>query len=921
MKKFRLLLALVLVFALASTLVACGQIYTITFDSQGGTETIAIKVEEGKLATKPADPTKVGFTFGGWYLESTFTTLYDDWTKPVTKDITLYAKWTPIEVSYTITFNSNLGSAVENIVVKSGLTATAPANPTREGYEFDGWYTDMLFTNQYDWSTAVTADIELLAKWNKISYVITFDSQEGSNVAKLTIDYNAVATKPADPTREGHIFRGWFTDNQFTTEYNWASVVTADMKLFAKWEKATYSVTFVLNDGVINAGGVTQYVYGSTTTLPTDVTKLDSKFGGWYANEKFDGAPILTINPSDVGDKTYYAKWEENLGNLSSYIEGFENSTLLPLPGKYGSYSNRPDVKLGQFSWSISASTVNNDANDRKFGDTSARLRGSNKDETNPNKIELNTYVNGLIQITFMYGSYSGHEGGIIHVYYQVEGSQVWVELGSVTALKWADINEMSLAKFTIPVEARTQNIRFKIEKEINTTKSTSVSIDNITMNFLADAYSVVSYETNGGGYIDSALLANNAVLTKPVDPIKELHGFMGWFTDDKFTTAYDFAKPVTASMKLFAKWEAYTVQSLTLSLTNVKVKFYPTQAFEYDNLIVTAHYSNNQDVVVTNYVIKIFDSANVEVTDFLAAAAGTYTVKITFAEGETSYTITKYAEAAPIYDVTFVKYDGTTDKIVKVSQGEFASVADPVCEGKMFMGWFTDATCLTLADITTVEITAATSFYALWLDKYVQDFENASWDSFSYNNRSVADLLIWSVSGSVNRTDVKDHKIGTGALRLRSNTKDASNINRLELTNYITGVKTITFSYGSYGTHKDGDIALYYQIKGTTTWTKVGESLIVAAWDDPTGLVLAKFDVSATAGQSVRFKIEKAIFDGGSSVNIDNLTFWACGIAQLPAGTGANSSGQVDTVINTAILNDKATLMCKKCRALTTGK
>ena len=140
--------------------------YTVSFDVQGhGTAPTAQTVEQGSTATRPADPTATGWTFGGWYREAACTNAYD-FSTPVTADLTLYAKWTPI--TRTVRFDANgHGTAPASQMVAYGGTATRPADPTAEGWTFGGWYTEAACTNVYDFSTPVTVNITLYAKWTE----------------------------------------------------------------------------------------------------------------------------------------------------------------------------------------------------------------------------------------------------------------------------------------------------------------------------------------------------------------------------------------------------------------------------------------------------------------------------------------------------------------------------------------------------------------------------------------------------------------------------------------------------------------------------------------------------------------------------------------------------------------------------------
>ena len=114
---------------------------------------------------------------------------------------------------------------------------TKPEDPTRTGYTFGGWYTDEACTNAYDFSQPLTKDMTLHAKWTINTYTVTFDSLGGSPVDVETADYETAVTKPEDPTKTGYTFGGWYTDEACTKAYDFATPVTGDRILYAKWNE------------------------------------------------------------------------------------------------------------------------------------------------------------------------------------------------------------------------------------------------------------------------------------------------------------------------------------------------------------------------------------------------------------------------------------------------------------------------------------------------------------------------------------------------------------------------------------------------------------------------------------------------------------------------------------------------------------
>lgn len=163
--------------------------YQVTFDSKGGTAVEAQTVEKDSTAIEPTEPTREGYTFGGWYSDNECTMSYN-FSTPVTENLTLYAKWTSTTTSpdsYTITFESNGGTAVETQTIEKNGTATKPSDPTWEGFSFEGWYLDNALTMPYEFSTPVTENMTLYAKWTAGSDVtLTLSSDANADMKKLT---------------------------------------------------------------------------------------------------------------------------------------------------------------------------------------------------------------------------------------------------------------------------------------------------------------------------------------------------------------------------------------------------------------------------------------------------------------------------------------------------------------------------------------------------------------------------------------------------------------------------------------------------------------------------------------------------------------------------------------------------------------
>ena len=229
--------------------------YTITFDTNGGSEIAPITQDYGTEITAPDNPTRKGYTFKGWDKEIPETMPADN--------ITVKAQWGINQ--YTITFDTNGGSEITPITQDYGTEITAPDNPTRKGYTFKGWDKEIP-------ETMPAENITVKAQWEINQYTITFDTNGGSEIAPITQDYGTEITAPDNPTRKGYTFKGWDKEIPKT-------MPAENITVKAQWEINQYTITFDTNGGS-EIAPITQD-YGTEITAPDNPTRKGYTFKGW----------------------------------------------------------------------------------------------------------------------------------------------------------------------------------------------------------------------------------------------------------------------------------------------------------------------------------------------------------------------------------------------------------------------------------------------------------------------------------------------------------------------------------------------------------------------------------------------------------------------------------------------------------------
>ena len=290
--------------------------HTLTFDTMGGSAIDPVTVRHGNAVARPTDPTKDKYTFIGWYADPEFTEEYD-FATVLEADKTIYAKFeltsTPIGdiyVRYDVLHIKQLpdgsydlaNAEVEHLSAKKDTTVTAVVKDYRATHHINVNSTLSKLTDTaiqpYPGADGKPVYTILSVYYDLDFHTLTFDTMGGSRIDPVTVRHGNAVAKPKDPVNGGYIFDGWYTDKTYRTPYNFATVLTQDTTIYAKWFLiALPGVTIKKATPKLNTSDHFAYVQGypDGTVKPTgNITRAET-------------AAILFRLMDEGSRKTYYS--------------------------------------------------------------------------------------------------------------------------------------------------------------------------------------------------------------------------------------------------------------------------------------------------------------------------------------------------------------------------------------------------------------------------------------------------------------------------------------------------------------------------------------------------------------------------------------------------------------------------------------
>jgi uncharacterized repeat protein (TIGR02543 family) len=228
---------------------------------------------------------------------------------------------------FTVTFYTNGGNDIAPVTVKEGDKLTRPADPVKNNWDFDAWYTDAELTTEFDFATPIDADLDLYAGWAEkedVNYfdVTFYDSSTVFFTQRVASGDPAIVPSKStdkDTTEHQYRFKNWYVETAFINVYNFTlSSITANTSIYGKWSEL-FKVIFELSGADLPSGQTTnEFIVEDgekvasigTLAMVASYSQLSPEFKGWYKEAAGTTAWVFNIN-TITANTTIYSKWDD----------------------------------------------------------------------------------------------------------------------------------------------------------------------------------------------------------------------------------------------------------------------------------------------------------------------------------------------------------------------------------------------------------------------------------------------------------------------------------------------------------------------------------------------------------------------------------------------------------------------------------
>jgi uncharacterized repeat protein (TIGR02543 family) len=634
---------------------------TVTFNSKGGSSVSAQEVAYKGTASYPSIPTKTGYTFEGWYGDSIYTSAWEFGVSRVTRDTTLYARWTGNVCVLVLDAHGGAVSPAMHTVTYGAVVGALPT-PTRSGYAFSGWYTQPSGGTPYIASTvhsSAATFTTLYARWideSQAIFHVTFAVNGGSSVSAQEVKYNDVVVRPADPTKSGYAFAGWWKDASFTTPWNFPiDVVTDNVMLYAKWisgSVTTYVVTFSTDGG--SAVDPQTVEAGGKVALPANPEKQYYTFEGWYGDKVFVNRWNFSAN-TVAATMTLYARWTKNSPNTCTVtFSSRGGSSVSAQEVAYNGTASYPGIPI-------------------KTGYT---FEGWYSDSTYTSAWEF-----GVSRVTRDITLYARWTANSYTLSFDAQGGTVSPAMHSVT---------YGAAVGALPVPVRSGYIfgGWYTHPEGGGTQYTASTVHSSAATFTTlyarwigenQATFHVTFAVNGGSSVSAQEVRYNGSVVRPADPTRSVYTFAGWWKETTFTTPWNFPTDVvTNNVTLYAKWISGSVATYVVTFSTGGGSAVDPQTVEAGGKVALPANPVNAGCTFEGW----WEDAS-------------FTTPWNFLTDVVTDNITIYAkwnDDGNSVTVTFNSNGGSLVPLQTVTGDKLLPVADPTRENYIFTGWYRDS-------------------------------------------------------------------------------------------------------------------------------------------------------------------------------------------------------------------------------------
>lgn len=587
----------------------------------------------------------------------------------------------------------------------TGDTITLPADPTREGYIFEGWSVKVLpAENDADHLDADGADdaadetllkagdtytitaggVIFTAQWEKKTFTVKYylPDETGAWVEKKmdTVESDTITLADATGADWGKTFLEWHDENgQKITEIPTGS--TGDRVITAYWNWPVHLHYLDKDNNEIESA--TLYVSElepGACVLPTG-EKTGYDFDGWYEAKKDIGTASHKLNALSIAKKwELYGRYtaKTDVSYTVKYLREGDNKVLAP------------------------EKVVTDQTFDTEVTEQAADVVGYTPDA--PSKTMILDEYNKVL--TFSYSA-NTYDYTVRHIKQLPDGSydeanaEVETLSGKFEALAAVTAKDYGSHYPTNDADTK-QNI--KIEKGL--TIDVKYDLDEHTLTF----------ETNGGSAINPVTVRHGNAVARPADPTKDKYTFIGWYADPEFTEEYDFATVLEADKTIYAKFELTStpIGDIYVRYDVLHIKQLPDGTYDLANAEVE-HLSAKKDTTVTAVIKDYRATHHVNVNRTLSKLTGTAIQPYKGVDGKPVYTILSVYYDLDFHTLTFDTMGGSKIAPETVRHGlTVAKPKDPVNGGYIFDGWYTDKTYRTPYNFAT-PLTQDTTIYAKW--------------------------------------------------------------------------------------------------------------------------------------------------------------------------------------------------------------